>query len=135
MQLDGINGASVKLTIDGYQFPSATPVDTRDWDANWLIVAGEVSTVHGDAWNFRSSSLATWEVHGLAAWLLNVSRCAVPAADETPSPEDVAGDWLGRLADAGWLTFTEPNLSFAVGRYSDQQVHLLVGLGYESAPR
>lgn len=38
-----------------------------------------------------------------------------------------------RLEVAGWLTFTEPKLGFAVTGYAGQQVQLLVGLGHASA--
>ncbi len=134
MRLDGFNGTSVKLMIDGYQFPGAVPAHARDWDANWLVITGEVSATHGHDWRFHGCSLTTWEVDELTAWLRSVSRCEVPAADEVPPSAYVVSDWPGHATDAGWLTFTEPSLSFAVGGYYGLMVHLLVGLGHESAP-
>lgn len=42
-------------------------------------------------------------------------------------------DEVDQYAAAGWLTFTEPNLSFVVGAYSGSQVQLLIGFSHESA--
>lgn len=53
------------------------------------------------------------------------------AIEDTPAGGDEPD--VDRLAAAGSLTFTEPNLSLAVGRSLGQQVEVLVGLGHESA--
>lgn len=134
MRLDGLNGTSVRLTINGYQFPRKVPAGAEDWDANWLLIAGEVSAAHGRDWSFHGSPLTTWEVDKLAAWLLSVSRGEVPVLDEAPSSGHVASNWTRHPADAAWLTFTEPNLNFAVGGYHGHQVDLLVGFAHDSAP-
>lgn len=143
MRLDGIDGTWVRLTIEGYEFPSEVRSATWDSDANWLMVGGEVSQAHGLAWRFRTPSWTTGEVDELVAWLRSVARCEAPVArceapvaDSDLSSGYVVSEWPGsHPADTGWLTFVEPNLSLAVGKYHGRQVHLLVDLAYESAPR
>lgn len=40
---------------------------------------------------------------------------------------------MDEYAAAGWLTFTEPNLSFAVDTYAGSRLQPLIGLSHESA--
>ena len=62
-------GISLELWIAGYQFPEITD----DWDANWLMVAGEVRHPRG-AWSFIDPCLTTTELGSLVAWLELVVR-------------------------------------------------------------
>lgn len=102
MRLASSDGNSVTLRVDGYQFPAVTGAGYRDWDANWLVVVGEV--VNGDrAWTFRDPSLTTWEARELASWLRSVAD-----GSRRPQPIDGEGD------DAELLVFTEPNLAFSL---------------------
>ncbi len=41
MRLQSTDGAAVELSIKSYQFGSSN--EPRDWDANWLVVAGAVA--------------------------------------------------------------------------------------------
>lgn len=67
----------------------------------------------------------------------SVAAGAVPPATAPPEAaatiriEDVPDD--DQLKAAGWLTFLEPNLSFAVGSRAGEQVELLVGFSHEAA--
>jgi hypothetical protein len=71
MRLASSNGNSVTVRLDGYQYPAITGSDDRDYDANWLMVAGEV--VNGArSWSFRDPCLLTWEAQELAGWLRSV---------------------------------------------------------------
>ncbi len=130
----GRGGSSLKLHIAGYRFPhldpGREPLDGASSDANWLVVAGEVRPTTGTPWSFRHPVLMTWEVTDLARWLRQVANGAVPVATAVGELDETAVD---EYAAAGWLTFTEPDLSFAVGAYAGSRVQLLLGLSHESA--
>jgi hypothetical protein len=145
MRLVSRSGSSVELHIAGYQFPDARPHGDEDWDANWLIISGQVDAGRRLRWEFRDPSLTTWEASELIAWMRQVSAGEVaPAGDDQKAPTEErlgqaegqaeAPDHWSRLTDAGWLTFVEPNLAFAVAPYVADRVHLRVGLGAESGP-
>ena len=73
MRLLSRDGASIEIRPTAYQF-SANPraqVGT-DWDANWLVVRGDVKTASGFRWTFVDPCLTTWEARELAAWLRGV---------------------------------------------------------------
>jgi len=137
----GDGGAAVELRVVGYQFPDleagTEPRDPDSSDSNWLVIDGSVRTAAGTSWSFQNPALTTWEVAELAAWLENVAAGAVhPAttpqeAEETVRTGDVPDD--DQLRAAGWLTFLEPNLSFAVGSRAGEQVKLLVAFSHEAA--
>jgi hypothetical protein len=65
--LEGPGGA-LRLEVEGYEFPDAQ--DT--WDANWLIISGEVVSGR-ERWRFRRPCLMTHEVRLLADWLDHLS--------------------------------------------------------------
>lgn len=140
MRLGGSDGW-VELRLVDYQFPhlepGVEPLDPASWDSNWLVISGSVRTAGGASWSFCHSALTTWEGGELVKWLRQVGDGAVPAATPLESAEATAGeepaDVVDRLTSAGWLTFTEPNLSFAVDGYAEAQVELLIGLSHESA--
>lgn len=112
----GYHGASLDLGIEGYQFPSleanVMAGNDRDFDANWLVVAGQARTADGTVWRFQDPALDTYEAVELARWLRAV---------------------VAETAPPGWLEFTEPNLSFAVESYGESQVRLRVRLEQECA--
>ncbi|HET8599828.1 MAG TPA: hypothetical protein VFL99_05850 [Segeticoccus sp.] len=92
-------------------------------------------TADGVSWSFEDPALTTWELGEAARWLRRVADGDIgpsSAIEDTPAGGDEP-DVQDRLAAAGWLTFTEPNLSLAVGRSLGPQVEVLVGLGHESA--
>lgn len=106
MKLVGDKGTSLELSLEGYQFPD---IGSGGWDANWLIVRGEVEHPRG-SWVFRDPSLTTFEVKALASWFSGV------ASGEASST----------------LSFTEPNLEFRL--LVGAEASVAVRLGYESAP-
>ena len=80
MQLEGSGGASLRLSIVGYQFPGLPGSRLLfDHDANWLVVAGQASDGHR-AWTFRDPCLLTTDARRLVAWLEAV---ADGSADES----------------------------------------------------
>lgn len=133
--------SSLDLRVTGYQFPDRYAVGERPGgdssDANWLVVSGEVRAATGRSWSFRDPSLLTAEVTDLVSWLREVADGAVSVATAVGELDkttlDKCVDEVDEYAAAGWLTFTEPNLSFAAGSYSGSMVQLLVGLSHESA--
>ena len=106
MRLDDGQGTTLELAIDGYQFPESGEY----WDANWLVVRGEVEHPRG-SWRFRDPCLTTFELEQLAAWF---DRVAAGEADP----------------DSGY--FTEPNLHFEYATTPHPAID--VKLAYESAP-
>lgn len=119
MRLSSTDGASVELRAVGYEFPDAIPSGPDDWDANWLVVRGEVRTGTGEAWAFKDPCLATWEAQDLADWLEAAAAGRFPA---TVAPSEYSD---------GMLTFLEPNVAFSIARL-DEDVVLRVHLDAEA---
>ena len=118
MHLAGADGTELRLSVAGYQFPEMPGSGTRDWDENWLFIAGEVRS--GDlAWTFRDPCMATWEARELLAWMRQV-------ADGTVRPGDGPG--------SGDLWWVEPNLRFSLERQTETGATVLVFLSQESSP-
>ena len=90
MKLASTDGQSLELTILGYQFPH---LETKEYDSNWLIVAGSVIHPRG-SWQFADPCLLTYEAEWLAAWMDALAEGSPPAAT---------------------IGFIEPNLAFGVG--------------------
>lgn len=119
MRLQSIDGAYVELSVKGYQFgPSSEP---RDWDANWLVVAGVVVLPDGAGWAFEDPCMTTWEIRELANWLREVRDGHVE-----PSAWDSDEERL--------LVFTEPNVAFSLAARSEDVAAVRVHLSLESVP-
>ena len=113
-------GTFVDLQVLAYQFPQAGPSAFDGWDANWLMIAGSVRTIDGRSWTFLDPALTTSDVAELVAWLrlaANGDVAPLSAAEAEPAADDEKFDEQDWLSAAGWLTFTEPNVSFAVGGF------------------
>jgi hypothetical protein len=114
MRLTGAGGGGgdeIELAIVGYQFPEADDPRQR---FSWHVVEGR-AVAGRERWSFRWPALTCDESPRLAAWL----RAAGADAGSGPGP----------------LTFTEPNLSFAVvDRGDGGRVTLQVGLDLELRP-
>ncbi len=125
MKLGDGSRAYVDLRILDYQFPDECGRglgEDGDWDANWLIVAGDVVTEAGNAWSFREPCLTTWEAQRLGAWLSGVAHGSVPCSHtEGLDAEDT-------------LDFIEPNLAFSLIERSSRGVAIGVRLSEECVP-
>jgi hypothetical protein len=115
VRLSSGDGASVGLRPLSYQFRCVPgTADGPDWDANWLVIRGDIRTADGRSWTFSDSCLTTWECAELSQWLHGVIR----------------GDHqIGRPT-----AFTEPNLALMVEGYHDDGVRLRVRFRQESLP-
>ena len=115
MRLVSADGALAELRPTGYQFLQADNAaeSHADWDANWLVIRGDVRAADGRSWSFTDPCLTTWEAERLSGWLHAVSR---GAADQ-----DVA-------------VFTEPNVSFFVDGRDGDRVRMRVRFSHESLP-
>lgn len=123
MRLGALGGARVEFRIVGYQYPdNAGGGSSRDWDANWLLVAGDAVTDDGRSCSFRDPCLTTWEARRLGEWLRAV-------ADGSVSPRPFDGSKVERL-----LVFTEPNVAFSLEARSGEDVVIRVHLSLESRP-
>lgn len=121
MRLASSNGNSLSIGLDGYQFPTVAGSGDRDYDANWLMVVGEV--VHGDrSWSFRDPCLLTWDAHELAGWLHGVVDGSL-----RPRPIESADE-------GGLLVFTEPNLAFNLRSRTATTATVRVFLSLEALP-
>jgi hypothetical protein len=115
--------ALVELRPTGYQFSRAGGTETEsadctaesyaDWDANWLVIRGDVTAADGRSWSFTDPCLTTWEAERLSMWLDAVSRDA---------------------ADRDVAVFTEPNVSFFVDGRDGDWVRMRVRFLHESLP-
>jgi hypothetical protein len=116
--------ALVELRPTGYQYSEAggaaaepagrTAEPPGDWDANWLVIRGDVTAADGRSWSFTDPCLTTWEAEHLSVWLDAVSR---DAADQ----DDAA-------------VFTEPNISFFIDGRDGDRVRMRVRFSHESLP-
>ena len=113
--------ASVDLEISAYEFPERQARGPQDWDANWLVVRGEIVLADGTGWSFREPCLTTWDAERLGAWLEKAA-----AGEIAPSLED---DEDGLV-----LVFLEPNLGFSVESRTAGMIRLRVHLSLESLP-
>ena len=123
VRLASSTGALVDLRPTGYQFGEACRTETEsadsttepadDWDDNWLVIRGEVTTAEGRSWGFTDPCMTTWEAEDLWAWLEAVSRDAT---------------------DRDSVVFTEPNLGFFLDSRHGDCVRIRVRFSYESLP-
>jgi len=117
----------LEIRIAGYQFAlhetGDEPADASTWDSNWLVVEGAVRASDGTQWTFEDPCLTTWEVAKLSDWLQQIATETVTAAANADADGPVFK----------WLTFTEPNLSFAVVSLSESQAELTIVLSHEAA--
>lgn len=121
MRLAAPYGNSVILNITAYQYPEITASGPADWDANWLVVAGQVRT--GDAdWTFHDPCLTTWEAHDLSSWLRGIAT-----GTRKPQPADANNE-------QGLLTFTEPCLAFSYQQRHPETAIIRVFFSLEAAP-
>jgi hypothetical protein len=112
----GSSWSTVELTIEAYQFPDFEPQDEHDWDANWLVIGGQISG--WVPWSFRDPCLTTWEAREFAAWLDDI-------ASAEPRP--------ARTHD-GELSFIEPNLRVELRSRTVDETTLAFFFSHESAP-
>lgn len=113
---------SVEIEVLGYQFPRVRPTASEfDWDANWLVVQGNVK-LGARAWSFSDPCLTTVEAVELGEWLRRVAN----SSDEQPIN--------GRLGDRRFCRFVEPNISVELDFVAQSVVSLVWLFAQESAP-
>jgi hypothetical protein len=120
LRLASDDGVAVDLSPLRYEFGSASA--PRDWDANWLVIAANVSLPDGRSWSFNDPCLTTWEARELGSWLRDILSGNV-------QPSALASDGDERL-----LAFTEPNLAFSLVGRNDETVTVRVYFSLESSP-
>ncbi|MDB4953342.1 MAG: hypothetical protein JWO36_911, partial [Myxococcales bacterium] len=123
MKIESSNGARLSLQPVAYQFgTSDSKVGSKDWDANWLIIRGELRGSDGREWSFSDPCLTTWEAASLAAWLHGVvDGVVVPVAAED-------------LSDTALEIFTEPNIALSLAARNGEQVRVRFHLSLEAIP-
>ncbi len=122
MRLLSSDGALLDLRPIAYQY-GANPraaVGT-DWDANWLMVQGNVRTAEGRDWTFTDPCLTTWEAREIGSWLRGVVAGLVAPATERPEEADL-------------LCFTEPNVALSLVGRSEGRVQVRVHFSLEALP-
>lgn len=116
------DGASVEVRPVRYQYganPQA-PAGT-DWDANWLVIRGEIRTADGREWTFTDPCLTTWEVREIPIWLRSAANGLVQPAPNWSDEEEL-------------LHFTEPNIALSLQAYAGGRAQIRVHLSIEAAP-
>jgi hypothetical protein len=119
VRLTSSDGASIELRPVRYESPTE-PTEPDDWDANWLVVHGQVRGAGGESWTFDDPCLTTWEARALGDWLRAAAEGRVQVT-ATPTEES-----------EGMLAFTEPNLGFSVASLETADLVLRVHLSHES---
>lgn len=122
MRLLSVDRASVELLIARYQFPGCEGQGNRDWDANWLQVAGTVVLADRKTWSLEDPRMMTWEAAELGRWLKAVADGSVQ-----PSP-------FGTGQDEQLLVFTEPNVAFGLQERIASRVRVRVHFSLEALP-
>ena len=127
MRLTSTDGTVVELRPLRYQFgppsvsASTSASATERWDANWLVVTGEVELPDGRTWSFTDPCLTTGEARELGSWLEQVRRgTVVPTA---PGGEDEPA-----------LVFTEPELALSLAARDEGSTALRVHLSLGALP-
>lgn len=121
MRLAAPDGGSVVLNIAGYQYPEIIGSGPGHWDANWLLVEGQVHT--GDAdWTFYDPCLTTWEANELASWLRSIAD-----GGRKPQPADANNQ-------RDLLAFTEPCVAFSYQARVPGAAVIRVFFSLEAAP-
>ncbi len=116
----GTQGATVSLLPVGYQYPALAARGEHDWDANWLVIGGEVRSDGGHTWSFTEPCMTTWEAARLGDWLREVASGGVePALVDGPADDRV-------------LAFTEPTLAFGLVSRRGQDVVLRFHLSLDA---
>jgi hypothetical protein len=118
-----VDGQSIQLSPDGYQFPDLSNDRWNGWDENWLMIAGEVSQGLNKRWSFRDPILTAAEATGMAPWLRHAAEGSIPVTHP---------DANGRASPD--LYFVEPNISFSVAGRFGSSVQVRVHFSQESAP-
>jgi hypothetical protein len=122
VRLTSTDGAVVELRPTGYQFPGTVAEGPDDWDANWLLIAGQVRLSDGRSWAFTDPCLTTWEAQSLGGWLQDVVSGVV-----APTPFSGTGDEVLQL-------FTEPNLAFSLAERTGSHATVRIHFSLESSP-
>lgn len=122
MELNSLDGASLELRILRYQFPKSSGDGSGgDWDANWLVLKGEVRDGDRSA-TFEDPCLTTAEARDLSAWLRAAANGEIHAAPHEPDK------------DVRLKVFTEPNIAFNLAVGTNDEVVLRVYLSLEAQP-
>lgn len=121
MILRSNDGTRVELRPLRYQYPELTGDGSGDdWDANWLIIRGDVRLQQGGSWSFEHPCLTTSEARELGSWLRGVVTGAI-------QPTTFGGD-----DDEHLKAFTEPNLAFSLAARDDADAAIRVHLSHEA---
>jgi hypothetical protein len=125
MRLRSLDGAQVDLSIAGYQYPSRHGSGDQgfDWDANWLMVRGDVQLADGRSWHFEEPCLQTSEARALEDWMRGVLAGSV-----MPSTFDV------QIPDKQLMFFTEPNLALSLASRDSERAQLRFHCSLEALP-
>lgn len=94
----------------------------KDWDADWLVIRGEVRDGDGREWSFTDPCLTTWEAASLGTWLRGVGDGVVaPVSDKD-------------LPDAILQVFIAPNIALSLAARNAERVAVRVHLSLEALP-
>ena len=123
MQLLSADGASITVTLVGYQFPyDGPPTGGEDTDANWLMVNVAVRRADGQTHQVTDPCLLTDEAKELGDWLR-----AIPLGRVEPTNRPK--EWNG-----GLLYFIEPNIAFSLSQWDADHATIRVHLSAECTP-
>jgi hypothetical protein len=107
-----------------YQFAAGASSEDKgwNWDANWLVIRGDIKTTDGRRWSFEDPCLTTREARELGQWLRGVVSGVVAASPSLPVEP-------GRLE-----IFTEPALALSLEDRGQQDARVRLHLSQEALP-
>jgi hypothetical protein len=127
VKLTSRDGTSVELRPIDYENeanPRAEP--GTDWDANWVLVRGNVAVADGAQWTFLDPCLTTWEAPRVSRWLRAVVDGTVHEiglwTDETP------------FIEPHFTFFNEPNVALSLERRTGERARIRVHFSLEALP-
>lgn len=122
VKIVSVDGTTVDLRPLGYEYPGIAGAGDDDWDANWLVIGGDVRLPNGRRWSFSDPCLTTWEARSLADWLR-----AVVAGNVEPTEFNGHGEETLEV-------FTEPNVALSLAARSGESAVVRVHFSLESMP-
>jgi hypothetical protein len=125
MRLRSLDGERVDLLIASYQYPSRRGSGNPgfDWDANWLMIRGDVQLADGRSWHFEEPYLQASEARALEDWMRGVLAGSV-----MPSTFEV------QIPDKQLLFFTEPHLALSLASRDYGRAQLRFHFSLEALP-
>ncbi|WP_445227819.1 WapI family immunity protein [Corynebacterium sp. H128] len=103
MRVRSKDGTQLTLAVHGCELPNPQPPGAYGWDANWLIVSGDLTLSDGRHHSFMDTCLMTWEAAKLHEWLQGGGVWICPRPGAGPDTRFRGALLSLRRVTLGWL--------------------------------